>query len=80
MLSNPTNASIGTPLGAGVGLIDNDTSAITVTNAAVTEPDSGTIGMDFTVKLSVANNRTVTVKYQTANNTAVAPADYTAVG
>ncbi len=81
VLSNPTNASIGTPLGAGVGgIIDNDTSAITVTNAAVTEPDSGTIGMVFTVKLSVANNRTVTVKYQTANNTAVAPADYTAVG
>ncbi|HWT01469.1 MAG TPA: Calx-beta domain-containing protein [Pyrinomonadaceae bacterium] len=78
LLSSPTNAIIAA--GAGVGTIkDNDTAAIAITNAAVTEPDAGTINMTFTVNLSLASSRTVTVKYQTANNTATAPADYTAL-
>jgi len=81
VLSNPTNAFIGTALGAGVGgIVDNDTATIAITNAAVTEPDAGTVNMTFTVKLSVASSRTVTVKYQTADGTATAPADYTAAG
>ena len=44
----------------------------------MTEPDSSTVALTFTVKLSVASSRTVSVKYQTANGTATAPADYTA--
>ncbi len=78
-LSSPTNAAIAAGLGTGVGTIkDNDDAKISINNVSVTEPDSGTIAMTFTVKLSVASSRTVTVKYQTANGTATAPADYAA--
>jgi hypothetical protein len=79
VLSAPTNASIAAGLGAGVGAVtDNDAAVISINNVSVTEPDGGSVGMVFTVKLSVASSRWVTVKYQTANNTAIAPGDYTA--
>ena len=45
----------------------------------VTEGDSGTVDATFTVTLSTVSGRTVTVGYATANGTATAPADYTAV-
>ncbi len=76
-LSSPTNATLAS--GSGVCTIkDNDAAAISINNASAPEPDGGTISMTFTVKLSVASSRYVTVKYQTADGTAVAPADYTA--
>ncbi len=79
VLSSPTNATIATGAGTGIGTIkDNDTATISINNVSVTEPDSGTVAMTFTVKLSLASSRTVSVKYQTANGTAVAPGDYTA--
>ncbi|HWS99468.1 MAG TPA: Calx-beta domain-containing protein [Pyrinomonadaceae bacterium] len=78
VLSNPTNATVLT--GAGVCTItDNDAASISINNVSLTEPDSGTASMAFTVKLSVASSRAVSVKYQTANNTAIAPGDYTAL-
>ena len=44
----------------------------------VTEGNSGTTNATFTVTLSAASTQTVTVQYSTQNNTATAPADYTA--
>jgi hypothetical protein len=43
------------------------------------EGNSGTSNATFTVTLSQASGKTITVDYATANNTATAGADYTAV-
>lgn len=51
---------------------------LTVNDMAVSEGNSGTTGMTFTVSLSSASDQTVNVNYATANNTAFAPGDYTA--
>lgn len=45
---------------------------------AVTEGNSGTTSLDFTVSLSHAASANVTVDYATADNTAIAGSDYTA--
>ncbi|HEX6686849.1 MAG TPA: Calx-beta domain-containing protein, partial [Candidatus Limnocylindrales bacterium] len=49
-----------------------------VDDVTLTEGHSGTKQATFTVSLSSAAAGTVTVNYATANNTAVAPGDYTA--
>ena len=46
---------------------------------SVAEPDAGTVPLTFTVKLSAASGQRVTVKYATANSSAAATTDYTAV-
>ena len=46
---------------------------------AITEGDSGTKTIDFTVSLSHAATSDVTVNYATADNTAIAGSDYTAI-
>jgi hypothetical protein len=79
VLSSPTGSTIRSGFGTGVGTIaDNDVAYVSVDNVSVTEPDGGTVAMAFTVKLSAPSSRTVSVKYQTADGTAAAPADYTA--
>ncbi len=44
----------------------------------VTEGNTGAVNATFTVTLSPASGKTVTVNYATANATAITPADYTA--
>jgi uncharacterized repeat protein (TIGR01451 family) len=51
---------------------------ITIGNATVTEGHSGTTNAVFTVSLSSASDKTVTVSYATANGTASAGSDYVA--
>lgn len=51
---------------------------LSVGDAAVTEPDSGSATMTFTVRLSPASPTPVTVRYATRNGTASTPADLTA--
>ena len=54
--------------------------SVYVSDVRVVEGDSGTAAAVFTVSLSAANpQRAVSVKYATANGTAKAPADYTAI-
>src|SRR5690349_18367366 len=52
--------------------------SIAIDDASITEGDSGTRQMTFTVKLSQAASGPVTVNYSTANGTATAGSDYTA--
>ena len=51
---------------------------VSVGNATVTEGDTGTINANFTVSLSAASGKTITIDYATADGTATAPADYAA--
>ena len=53
--------------------------ALSISNASLTEPDSGTAAMTFTVTASAAPTGAVTVRAKTVNGSATAPADYTAL-
>ena len=59
-----------------VTIVENDISTLSIDNASASE-SAGT--MSFTVRLSVASATAVTVNYTTANGTATAGEDYTAV-
>jgi hypothetical protein len=81
-LSNAVGgAVIGSPNPATLTIVDNETPTIPslsindVTQAEGNSPNQ----MTFTVTLSSASTQTVTVNYATADGTATAPADYTAV-
>ena len=78
-LSDPTNATIAD--GTGTGTIqDNDAAPVfTIDDVTQTETDAGTTDFTFTVTKSGATQLSSSVKYQTADGTAVAPGDYTAV-
>jgi uncharacterized repeat protein (TIGR01451 family) len=74
-LSNPANASLARASGQGT-ILDNDQTGITVADISITEGDSGTVDAQFTVRLSSANSKVVTVNYATADGTAIAGTDY----
>jgi len=80
-LTNATNATISDP--QGVGTITNDDSQPEInidTPLALGEGDSGTTPLNFTVSLTNASSQTITVTWQTADNTAAAGSDYSAGG
>ena len=54
-------------------------STLSISDASVTEGNAGTLNLTFTVTKTVAYNKTVTVQYASANGTATAGSDYTAV-
>ena len=65
---------------ATVTITNNDEKpGITIAPSAVTEGDPGQVGMVFTLTLAKAVSESVTVSYATANGTATAGMDYTAV-
>jgi hypothetical protein len=76
-LSNPTGATIADGQGQSV-ILNDDFPAISVSDAAVVEGDSGSTNATFTATLSVAGPAPVTVDYATADGTATAGSDYTA--
>lgn len=81
-LSGAVNATISDNAGIGT-IIDND-AAPTISAIApnVTEGNSGTTAMTFTLSLSAASARNISVQYRTANAAtfpATAGADYVAV-
>src|SRR5262249_20864121 len=78
----PGNYVVGTTNNsATVTIADDETQPIVSINspAAVTEGDTGTVPVTFTVSLTNVSTQTVLVDYQTVNGTATAPADYQAV-
>ena len=62
----------------GVGTITTDDQSLTIGDATVTETDSGTFAITFTVSLSSAVPFEVRVNYATANGSAGSGSDYVA--
>ena len=73
----PATADITTATGTGTITDDDPTPSIVIDDVSLAEGDSGTTNANFTVALSAPSGRNVTVKYATANSTAVQPSDYT---
>ncbi|MEM7181849.1 MAG: Calx-beta domain-containing protein [Spirochaetota bacterium] len=80
LLSNANAAAtIGTSPGFAT-ILDNDTTpSLSIAGAGLAEGNSGSTNMSFTVSLSAASGRIVSVSYATSNGTANAGADYTAL-
>jgi hypothetical protein len=80
-LSAPVNGVLSDAQGIGYIADDEAPFFIYARDVGVTEGNSGTKTMSFTLSLSVAppSGQSVTVKVATANGTATAPGDYTAV-
>ena len=77
-LSNPSAATgIGTATGTGT-ILDNDPQ-FSINSPSVTEGDSGSVNLDFTVTLSAASTSSLTVDYAQTGGTATSGTDYTAV-
>ena len=80
-LSGATGATISD--GSGLGTITDDDAApsLSVNDVTVTEGDSGTTNATFSVTLSQASGKTVTVSAASADGSATVPGnDYTATG
>src|SRR5207249_9063515 len=79
-LSNATNATLGAISTHTYTILDDDPlPSLAINNVIVIEGNSGTTNANFTVTLSPASGKTVTVNYATADGTATAPADYAAL-
>ena len=77
-LSNPLEATIADADAVGTILDDDQTPTLSATGGTVSEGHAGSRPLTFTVALSAASGRSVTVNYSTADGTAQAPGDYTA--
>ncbi len=79
-LSSPTNATLGISKGV-VSIINNDPlPALSVADESMTEGNTGTQAVTVSVTLSKASGRTVTARWATADDTALAASDYLAGG
>ena len=78
-LSNPANATIADNQGVGT-IVDNDAApTVGINNVSTAEGDTGITTATFTVLLSAASGKPITVDYASADGTAVAPGDYAGV-
>jgi uncharacterized repeat protein (TIGR01451 family) len=75
-LSGATNATVSDGHGIGTIVDDDGPPALAIDDVSVVEGNTGTSNARFTVTLSAASGRTVTVNYATANGTATEPSDY----
>ena len=77
-LSDPTNATIADAEATGTILDDDATPTISIADRTVSEGDSGTTPAVFTVTLSAASGKAITVAYATSGVTATSGVDFTA--
>ncbi|MBX3412124.1 MAG: cellulase family glycosylhydrolase [Pirellulales bacterium] len=82
VLSNASGATLART-SAIATIVDDDsvvppTPSVSIGNVSITEGDSGTKTMTFMVTLSQATGSPVTVRYATADGTAIAGSDYNA--
>ncbi|MCL4295971.1 MAG: hypothetical protein KJ077_09600 [Anaerolineae bacterium] len=77
-LSNPANATIADSQGVGTITDDDPAPTVSINDVAVAEGNSGTVNAAFTVSLSQASGKSITVDYATVNSSATAPGDYLA--
>jgi hypothetical protein len=75
-LSNPSNATIARAEAVGTILNDDNKPTLSIDDVSVQEGDAGTTSVKLTVSLSGLASEPVTVKWTTADGTAVAPGDY----
>ncbi len=76
-LSGAQNATIADGRGVGTIVDDDARPSLSIDDVSVTEGNSGTVNAVFTVRLSTASGLPVSVAYATADETAIAGADYT---
>ncbi len=78
-LTAPSNATLAKANGIGTILNDDSAPSLSINSVQVTEGNSGTKNLLFTVTLSAASGKAVTVKYTTTDGTAkISNNDYTA--
>jgi hypothetical protein len=77
-LSGAVAAAIADSRGVGTIVDDDATPTVSINDVSVTEGNSGTKNVTFTLTLSGASGRSITVTYATADGTALAGSDYTA--
>jgi len=81
VLSNPAGATIADGTAVGTIVDDDATPTISVNDLpSIAEGNSDSTNAGFTVTLTGASEQTVTVQRATANGTATAGSDYTALG
>jgi chitinase len=76
-LASPVNTMIAHP--TGIGSIVNDDTGLSIDDVSVTEGNSGATLATFTITRSGSTTGTSSVMWSTANGTASAGSDYTAV-
>ena len=80
-LSGSVNAAISTASGTGTITDDDGEPSLSIDSPRVTEGNSGSASLEFTVSLGAASGRQVTVGYADAGTgTATSGTDYTALG
>lgn len=78
-LSNPVGVTLIDPAGEATITDDDSPPAVSINDVTVAEGDSGTTSFDFTVSLNAPSGRSVSVIADTADGSAAAGSDYTAV-
>ncbi len=74
-----SNATTSISTASGTGTIQDDDPKFSISNASVTEGDSGSVDMTFTVSLSSSSTSQLTVDYAQTGGTAISGTDYTAL-
>jgi hypothetical protein len=78
LFQNGLEVYMGTPVGTGT-IINDDSAVITVADVTLNEGNAGTTSFDFVISMTYPSDASVTVDYTTANVTATAGTDYTAL-